>query len=118
VEPGEILVVDDDDAIRETIAEVLELENFVVKVARNGREGLTLIRGGLRPCLILLDLMMPVMNGWDFARELAGDPALADIPICVLTATGPTEPAPSDVVATIRKPVRLDRLLEVVRQHC
>jgi CheY-like chemotaxis protein len=58
------------------------------------------------------------MNGWDFAREHSADPALCDIPICVVTAVGRAQPIPATAVAVVRKPLQLKQLLEVVRQHC
>ena len=112
-----ILVVDDDAAILEAMRDFLELEGFSVREARNGREALRLIHDGLRPALILLDLMMPTMTGWEFAQEVAADPALRDLPICVMTATGPTKPVAGAVVAVIPKPLPLDRLLDVIRRH-
>jgi len=62
--------------------------------------------------------MMPVMDGWAFAREQAQDPDLAKLPICVITAVGTGQPIPSEAVAVVRKPFRLKDLLEVVQQHC
>ncbi len=114
-----ILVVEDDDAVRDTVVDVLQDAEYSVRVARDGQEALDILRRGSgRPCLVLLDLMMPGMNGWDFAREQAGDPTLADIPICVVTAVGRSQQIPQKAVAVVRKPVQLKRLLEVVRQHC
>jgi CheY-like chemotaxis protein len=114
-----ILVVDDDAAVRDTIVDVLEDAHYPVRVAGDGQEALNILRReDGRPCLVLLDLMMPGMNGWDFAREHSADPALADIPICVVSAVGPTQPIPETAVAVVRKPLHLKQLLEVVRQHC
>jgi CheY-like chemotaxis protein len=78
-----ILVVDDDASIREALAESLGDEGYRVVTATNGVEALTLLRppGELRPCVILLDLMMPVMSGQEFYAEQQRDPALARIPI-------------------------------------
>ena len=114
-----ILVVDDDDAVRQTVVDVLEDAQFAVRVAHDGQEALDILRQAQdRPCLVLLDLMMPRMNGWDFARAHSHDPALADIPICVVTAAGSAQPIPANAVAVVRKPVQLEQLLDVVRQHC
>jgi CheY-like chemotaxis protein len=113
-----ILVVDDDDAIRESVVEALEDASYPVKAAHDGREALNILRRGEgRPCLVLLDLMMPVMDGWAFAQEQAQDPALAGVPVCVITAVGAGRPIP-DAVAVVRKPFRLKDLLDVVQQHC
>ena len=114
-----ILVVDDDDAIRDSVVEALEDAAFPVRAAHNGREALNILRqGDGRPCLVLLDLMMPVMDGWDFASEQAQDPTLANVPFCVITAVGSSRPIPSDAVAVVRKPFKLKDLLDVVQQHC
>jgi len=114
-----ILVVDDDDAIRDSVVEALEDASYPVKAAHDGREALDILRAGNgRPCLVLLDLMMPVMDGWAFAREQSLDPALAHLPVCVITAVGTSAPIPSDAVAVVRKPFKLKELLDVVQQHC
>jgi CheY-like chemotaxis protein len=82
-----LLVVDDDPAIRETLADLLQDEGYVVMTAINGKEALTRLRAGsARPCVILLDLMMPVMSGAEFYAEMRSDPALADIPVVVISA--------------------------------
>lgn len=113
-----ILVVEDDPAMRDTIVDVLEDANYPVRVAKDGREALDLLRKGERPCLVLLDLMMPVMSGWDFAEEHARDPALAKIPYCVITAAGPGQATPDGAAAVMRKPLQLNKLLQVVAEHC
>lgn len=114
-----ILVVDDDAAVRDTVVDVLQDAHYAVRVARDGQEALDILRReNGRPCLVLLDLMMPGMNGWDFAREHAADPTLSDIPICVVTAVGRAQAIPARAVAVVRKPFQLKHLLEVVRQHC
>lgn len=113
-----VLVVDDDQAIRDSLAEILEDENHRVRVASNGRDALEMIRAGEPPCMVLLDLTMPVMDGWAFAREASRDPGLAAIPICVVTASGPTQPLPPGAVGVVRKPFRLDRLFTILNAHC
>jgi CheY-like chemotaxis protein len=119
MDADQILVVDDDEDIRETVAEALALDGFRVATARNGSEGLALLVDGLRPCLVLLDMMMPVMNGWTFASQVAQDPRLSALPLCIFSATGfdPEHPLAGNVVAAIKKPVRLDNLLAIVKQH-
>jgi CheY-like chemotaxis protein len=79
------MVVDDDEAIRRTIAEVLSEEGYAVKEAANGREALDLLRAGTRPCLLLLDLMMPVLDGWGFRQEQERDPEIASVPVVIVT---------------------------------
>src|ERR1044071_1184503 len=76
-----ILVVEDDSAIREVLTDVLESEGYQVLNAANGREAIQLLRSSTLPCLILLDLMMPVMNGWQFRDEQRQDPLLAPVPV-------------------------------------
>ncbi len=116
--PGFILIIDDDADIRESLSEMLSDEGHRVRVAANGQEALTLLRRSPAPCMILLDLMMPIMNGWQFVSEQAGDPVLASIPVWVITAAGDAHPPPAGVTGVLRKPFRLDELLHVVGQHC
>lgn len=116
-----ILVVDDDDDIRELLAEVLRDEGYRVTTARNGSDALTQLRaGGTLPSLILLDLMMPVMNGFEFLAACRSDPALARIPVAVISAHGGLGPAERSAIAApiLRKPLALTTLLEVVGRLC
>jgi len=83
-----LLLVEDDAAVRDSLREALQEEGCHVATATNGREALRLLQGGPRPDAILLDLMLPVMDGWDFRHEQLRDPALRDIPILIVTATG------------------------------
>src|SRR5262245_23155992 len=83
-----VLVVDDDEEIRNALTEFLSDEGYGVVSASNGREALASLREGVHPSVILLDLMMPVMDGWDFRAEQLRDPGLRDIPVVVITATG------------------------------
>ena len=72
-----ILIVEDDADVRDTMVQVLESEGFSVRATRDGREALDALRAGLRPRLILLDLMMPVMNGWQFREQMAAGHGVA-----------------------------------------
>lgn len=110
-----ILLVEDDEGIRETMAALLEDEGFVVLQAANGIEGLTKLRSS-DLCLVLLDLWMPIMNGWQLLEELRADPALAQLPVVVISAAG-EQPPPPGTAAYLRKPIRLDVLLAAVEQH-
>ncbi len=112
---ADILVVDDDPALLEVTSFVLESEGFGVATARNGKEALALLHAGKRPALVLLDLMMPVMNGWEFLAEIAKVPSLREIPIAVVTAAGAVEV--SGAVAVLRKPIDLGLLVETVDRH-
>jgi CheY-like chemotaxis protein len=113
-----VLVVDDDRAIRRSLCAVLVDEGYAVAQAANGQEALGLLRRGLRPRVMLLDLMMPVMDGMALLRALGGEPELAGIPILVITAGGegehPAVGAAAAVRGWLRKPVDLDQLLETV----
>lgn len=113
-----ILVVDDDAEIRESLSDLLTEEGHQVRAAANGKEALELLRRTPAPRMILLDLMMPVMNGWQFVRETAGDPVLSGIPVWIITAAGDAHPPPPGVTGVLRKPFRLRELLDVVHRHC
>jgi CheY-like chemotaxis protein len=114
-----ILLVEDDPSIQGAISLLLEREGFRVSCAGNGAEALALLGAGDDPALILLDMMMPVMNGLEFRIEQHRDPRLATIPVVVLSATPGSEawpdlPPPS---AVMPKPFDIDQLLEVVEKH-
>jgi CheY-like chemotaxis protein len=102
-------VVDDDQAIREVIAEVLRDEGYEVVCAENGIQALDALRRDHRPNLVLLDLMMPVMSGWEVLEELQADDQLSRIPVVVVSAMH----APG-VREHLAKPIDLDRLLATV----
>ena len=117
---GPILVVEDDQDIRETIATVLGEEGYAVVVAANGAEAIEILRrdGAQRPRFILLDLMMPVMNGWELNELLRKDVDLSMIPVVVLSGDATVTDRADDLgaAAVLRKPVSLAKLLEVVRR--
>jgi CheY-like chemotaxis protein len=116
-----VLVVDDDPSIRESLVDLLDEEGYRVETAANGSEALEKLRerAAPRPCLILLDLMMPVMNGQQFYAEQQRDPALASIPTVVVTADDKGGATAGRLGAPfLAKPVRLDTLLEVIAKHC
>jgi two-component system chemotaxis response regulator CheY len=116
----EILVVDDDRDIREALGEILLHEGYIVEMAENGARAVELIRRGPVPALVLLDLMMPVMSGWEFLELAETDLELADIPVVVVSAM-PAPLASSDarggVKACLHKPLKLDQLLELVHRY-
>jgi CheY-like chemotaxis protein len=114
-------VVEDHDDTREMIATLLSAEGFTVVTAENGRSGLQRLMD-VRPCLVLLDLMMPVMTGWEFRRtqESLPDPALAGVPVLLLTAVPDAlgEAARLHAAGVITKPLDFDTLVETVKRHC
>ena len=112
-----VLVVDDDDDIRETLAEFLQDEGYAVRKAANGLEALERLRENQSPCLILLDLTMPVMDGLQFRDEQLKDPSLATIPVVVITAGGRMANTESDI-PVVMKPIDIDELMGMVRRYC
>jgi CheY-like chemotaxis protein len=120
VEPpsvASVLVVDDEPDFRETMRLILQMHGYDVITCRDGAEALALLRGGVRPCLILLDLMMPRMSGVQFREEQARDPALRDIPVVVLSGAGKVERTAAVLgVECFQKPIDLPVLLEVVER--
>jgi CheY-like chemotaxis protein len=119
-EPLTVLIVDDDHPVVESLQEFLEDEGFQVVIAADGQAALDELRRGLRPCVILLDLMMPRMNGWEFRREQQQDDDLKDIPIVVVSAVPLNSAARAQLgdVDFVPKPPSLLHLLAVVRRHC
>jgi CheY-like chemotaxis protein len=116
-----VLVVDDDAAIRHTVQEILSDEGYAVRAAENGREALEVLRTiDSLPGIILLDLRMPVMDGWSFRQQQRADPRLASIPVLVLSADGAMAArlAELDVAGALAKPLRLEALLSAVARHC
>lgn len=114
-----VLIVDDDHGIRESLSMILDNEGLTPMAARHGKEALDWLRGEhRRPDLIILDLMMPVMNGWDFRTAQLSDPQLAAIPTIVLTADSEAEAQAKGLAANkgLRKPVELDALLDAVER--
>lgn len=100
------LVVDDERDLREVIAEVLAAEGYDVSTAANGREALDQARTA-SPDIMLLDLMMPVMSGWEVVQVMKSDDRLRSIPIVVISA----HPAPPDGIPVVAKPFQIEDLL-------
>jgi CheY-like chemotaxis protein len=118
--PG-VLIVDDDFALRTLLTELVEDSGFTALHAMNGREALEVLRQQpVPPCLILLDLMMPVMNGWEFRQAQLADPGLAPIPVVVLSARADLHSSaqPLAAQAYLRKPIDIAYLEQLVAQHC
>jgi CheY-like chemotaxis protein len=115
-----VLVVDDDYAVLDAMKEILEDEGYEVSVAANGLEALKELAQAPRPGVILLDLMMPVMNGWEFREKQLEDEGLAAIPTIIVTAHNKPEVNAAELkaAASIRKPVTPEMLLETVGRYC
>jgi CheY-like chemotaxis protein len=112
----DILVVDDDVDIRETLLELLEGEGYSARGAANGQEALNQLRQG-PASVILLDLMMPVMDGFEFRKQQLAEPVLRDIPVIVVSAGGNCERSARELGAyrCMRKPLDVSKLLESIR---
>jgi CheY-like chemotaxis protein len=108
-----LLVVDDDREIRETLRAVLEDEGFTVAVAANGAEAIAKLEER-PPRLVLLDLMMPVVDGWEVLAHVRADPALADVRVCVCSSASGLAASRADFV--VRKPFAFDAIMNVVDQ--
>jgi CheY-like chemotaxis protein len=120
-DPLTVLVVDDERSVVEGVSELLEGAGYGVATAMDGVEALEQLLRGLRPCLIVLDLMMPRMDGWDFRYEQMKLDDLKDIPVVVLTAAGFSEAsvkAQFGAVDFLSKPFAPETLLHVIRQSC
>ena len=107
-----VLVVDDDELVRDALSFALELEGYVTVRAADGIDALLALRTGARPDVILLDLEMPLMPGWEFRERQLADPALADIPVVVVSSS--LRQVSAD--RCLRKPFDLDVLLRTVRE--
>ena len=117
---GAILVLEDHDDFRELLKDVLQREGYRVIGSSSAVEALTLLQGGTPVCLILLDLMMPGVSGFQFRSEQRADESLRDIPVIVLTGGQHSSDyhANLDAVAYLQKPVDMDAVLALVREHC
>lgn len=116
-----VLLVEDDHGTREAFAAVAHALGLDAVVATDGREALDELRGGLRPCLIVLDIALPIMDGFAFRRAQLADPEIADIPVAVMSGGGwATEVDARKLGLTVflRKPVELDQLVKVFTDHC
>ena len=113
-----VLVVEDEELVRDALGPLLERDGYEVSFAGNGREALQRLYTEAAPDLIVLDLRMPVMDGWEFRRQQQADPDLAPVPVIVLSALDQRRTGMVDAAAFIKKPLDFDRLIELVREHC
>ncbi len=114
---GPILVVDDDVDVREALTEMLQYRGYAVESAANGLEALDVLRTmAARPSIILLDLMMPVMDGYGFLAERRKDPDLATIPVAIVTAGHGVDQSRVNGTTVLRKPVDMPELMRAIEQ--
>lgn len=116
-----ILIVEDDPGIRETVKDILIMAGFNVATAENGLVALKLLQEPETPCLILLDLMMPVMDGWQFLEALKNDPQNphAAVPIVVISALGDLDMVQKQYnCGILKKPVTIQQLVTLAKQYC
>jgi CheY-like chemotaxis protein len=110
-----VLIVDDDADIRDSLQDFLEDQGYVVSAAVNGAEAIRSLQSGELPCVVILDLLMPVLDGNQTFEAMQRNPRLASVPVIV--STSDPSRAPSGVLI-MKKPINLNRLLAAVRQHC
>lgn len=111
---GLLLIVEDEIAVRETLTELVGKDGRYIVTASDGQEALERLTQVPRPCLVLLDLMMPRMNGWEFLQRKSADPLIADIPTVVLSGSG----HPAGAMHQLSKPVDVERLMALIDQYC
>jgi CheY-like chemotaxis protein len=112
--PGGVLIVDDDDLIRATMRELIEMSGCSAWEAANGKEALKVMADN-RPCLVILDLLMPVMTGNELLEAMRLEPTLAEVPV-IISTSAPDRAPPG--VPIIRKPVNIDSVVEWMRRTC
>jgi CheY-like chemotaxis protein len=110
-----VLIVEDDEPVRDAMRDILAGEGYDITCADNGEEALRVLAQDPRPRLILLDLLMPVMNGWELLRALRASATLAGIPVVVLSSLSP-EQTPAGVPA-VKKPISVQALITLVEEY-
>lgn len=113
-----ILVVEDDANLRDSTRSLLEDEGYQVVTAIHGRDGLDVLAGGVRPDVILLDLRMRVLDGWQMLAAMQDDAELRALPVLVLSADPESRPRVGNVRGWLRKPIHLDKLFEAIARCC
>ena len=113
-----VFIIEDDVDTRDMLSRFLELEGYKVEAAANGRQALDRLASGAHACVIVLDLMMPIMDGWEFRRRQVEDARLKDIPTIVVSAAGRDRLSQISASAYLSKPVDMDELLARVSQFC
>lgn len=123
-----ILIIEDNKEILDSLKLALEEEGFNIRTANNGKEGLEKLTIQPLPCAIMLDLMMPVMNGWEFLEEMKKDSSFLSIPIIILSALGDKSSSLKNALGDkslklniqeyYQKPIDLNSLLSTIHKHC
>lgn len=113
-----VMIIEDDDDIRDLMRTMLEAEGYHVVTAVNGADAFQLLSQVPKPCMILLDMMMPVMDGWTFSEEIKKNSKYSSIPLLVVTAFAEQITSKENFYGVVKKPLRFDLLLDLIRHHC
>jgi len=113
-----VLIVDDDEEFRQALVEIVQQEGFRVETATSGMDALDKLRWGLRPCVVLLDMQMTVMTGWDFRAEQNRDATLSAVPVIAMTAGYWKDRDLGDYAARISKPIQVPELRATLAKYC
>lgn len=111
-----VLLVEDEANLREMMADALAARGYSVVTAEEGQEALQKLEGMEPPCVILLDLLMPGMNGWDFFERLRAFPELASVPVIIHSSA--TSRPPDGAARVVKKPLGFERLLSIIGEYC
>ena len=113
-----VAIIEDDTEFRDMLRDLLEEERYDVVALSNGAEALETLRGDTLPNVILLDVSMPVMDGFDFLRFRNDDPQLAAVPVVLVTNAKPHERPTIGVNDVVRKPIDIDEILFAIKRYC
>jgi CheY-like chemotaxis protein len=111
-----VLIVEDEEDLRELMCDALEMRGYTVVTAEEGTDALRKIDDIGRPCVILLDLLMPGMNGWDFFEKVRERPDLASVPVIIHSSA--SSRAPEGATRVLQKPLAFETLVSIVREYC
>jgi CheY-like chemotaxis protein len=113
-----VLIVDDDEDLRDSVRDILHRRGYEVGTAADGQAALQILKTTAKHvCIVLLDLVMPIMDGWQFLAAVRAQSSLSSVPIVVVSGHAATH-APSGVDRVVRKPIDLSELFSVVEKHC
>jgi CheY-like chemotaxis protein len=113
-----VAIIEDDSEFRNMLRELLEEERYRVVAMANGAEALEILRGDTMPDVILLDVSMPIMDGFDFLRHRNADPRLSTVPVVLVTNAKPHERPTVGVSDVVRKPIDIDEILFAIKRYC